>query len=158
MTYPSKILDYLRWETNIQKFTLQRCEHLYSKLKKDIVSLKLPTESQERLKIVTHSLSTHVDVYKNLGPTTNTFVEVMRKIKETIMGPDTWDDVKNKVIKEMTKSMFNFKEELKIKMLKVQYFKHPDIAGHLYDRHITSYGRIPWKDKVPLYFPKLFYA
>lgn len=31
MTYPFEIHDYLSWETNIQKFTLQRCENLYSK-------------------------------------------------------------------------------------------------------------------------------
>ena len=43
-------------------------------------------------------------------------------------------------------------------MLKVKYFKHPHIARYLYDRHLTTYGRIPWNDEVPLYFSKLFYA
>ena len=52
--------------------------------------------------------------------------------------------------------MFNFKEGLKRKMLKVQYFKHSDIAAHLYDRHLVAYGRHPWNDKVLLYFVKLF--
>ena len=54
--------------------------------------------------------------------------------------------------------MFNFKEGLKRKMLKVQYFKHPDIDGYLYDRHLVAYGSLPWKDKVLCYFSKLFYA
>ena len=54
--------------------------------------------------------------------------------------------------------MFNFKEGLKRKMLKAQYFKHPDIAGHLYDRHLTTYGILPWNDEVFLYFEKLFYV
>ena len=43
-------------------------------------------------------------------------------------------------------------------MLKVQYFKHPNIAGHLYDRHLAAYGRLPWNNDVLLYFSKLFYA
>ena len=40
----------------------------------------------------------------------------------------------------------------------MQYFKHPDIAHYLYDRHLAAYGRLPWNGEVPLYFAKLFYA
>ena len=54
--------------------------------------------------------------------------------------------------------MFNFKKGPKRKMLKVQYFKHLDIAHYLYDRHLVAYGRPSWNDEVPLYFEKLFYA
>ena len=82
----------------------------------------------------------------------------MKKRKETVMGPDKWEDVKQKVTKYVAKSMFNFKEGSKRKMLKVQYFKHPDIARYLYDRHIVAYGRLPWNDEVPVYFAQLFYA
>ena len=53
--------------------------------------------------------------------------------------------------------MFNFKQGLKQKMLKVQYFKHPEIAHHLYDRFLVSYGRLPWNDEVPHYFVRFFY-
>ena len=53
------------------------------------MALTLPAESRQILEIVTHSLSELVDVYLNLGPTTDTFVEVMRKIKEIVMGLDT---------------------------------------------------------------------
>ena len=105
-----------------------------------------------------HSLSTLVDVNKKLGPTTDTFVEVMRKRKETITGPDTWDDVKTRVTKEMEKSMFNFKEGPKRKMLKVKYFKHPNIAYRLSDRHLIAYRRLPWNDEALFYFAKLIYA
>ena len=97
-----------------------------------------------------------VNVYKNIGPTNDTFVQVMRKREETIMGPDKWEDVKQRVTKNMAKSMFNFKEGPKRKMLKVQYFKHPNIAHYLYDRHLAAYGRLPWNDKVPLYFSNCF--
>ena len=89
-----------------------------------------------------------------MGQTIDTFVEVMRKIKETVMGPDTWEVFKQIFTSEMTKSMFNFKEGLKINMVKVQYFKHPDIFGHFYDRNLAVYGRIPWNNEVPLYFEK----
>ena len=58
----------------------------------------------------------------------------------------------------MVKSMLNFKEGPKIKMLKVQYFKHLDIARYLYDRHLAAYGRLLWNDEVPVYFAQKFYA
>ena len=54
--------------------------------------------------------------------------------------------------------MFNFKEGPKRKMLKVQYFKHPEIAQHLYDILLASYGIFPWNDEVPHYFARFFYA
>ena len=83
----------------MQQCTLEMCQHIHAKLKRDLVALTLPVDIRQSLKIVTHSLSTLVDVYKNLGPTPDTFVEVMRKRKETMMGPDTWEDVKHRVIK-----------------------------------------------------------
>jgi hypothetical protein len=58
-----------------------------------------------------------------------------------VMGPDKWEVVKSRVSKEDAISMFNFKEGPKRKMLKVQYFKHPNIAGHLYNRFLAAYGK-----------------
>jgi hypothetical protein len=69
------------------------------------------------------------------------------------MGPDKWEAVKNRFPKEDTISMFNFKDGPKRKMLKVQYFKHPDIARHLYNRNLVAYGKFSWNDEVPHYFP-----
>ena len=74
------------------------------------------------------------------------------------MGPNRWVDVEKRVSKEDSISMFNFKEGPKRKMLKVQYFKHPEIAHHLYDRFLFSYVRFPWNDEVPHYFVRFFYA
>ena len=54
--------------------------------------------------------------------------------------------------------MFNFKEGPKQKMLKVQYFKNPKIAHHLYDRFLEAYHILPWNDEVPHYFVRFFYA
>ena len=122
------------------------------------MALTLLTESRQSLEIVTYSLGEIVNVYKKFGPTTDIFVEVMRKRKETVMGLDKWEDVKKRVTRDMAKSMFNFKEGPKIKMLKVQYFKHPNIAHYLYDRHLVAYGRLPWNDKVHVYFSQFFYA
>ena len=53
--------------------------------------------------------------------------------------------------------MFNYKEGPKRKMLKVQYFKLPDKAAYLYDRHLAAFGRLPWNDEVPVYFAQMFY-
>ena len=52
------------------------------------MALNLPAESRQSLEIVTHSLGELVPVYRKFGPTTHTFVEVMRKRKETVMGPE----------------------------------------------------------------------
>ena len=54
--------------------------------------------------------------------------------------------------------MFNFKEGLKRKAFKVQYFKHPELAHFLYDRFLAAYGWFPWNDEVPNYFARFFYA
>ena len=66
--------------------------------------------------------------------------------------------VKIRVSKEDAISMFNFKEQPKRKMLKVQYFKHPNIAGHLYNRFLAAYGTLSGNDEVPHYFSRIFYA
>ena len=72
------------------------------------------------------------------------------------MDPDKWVDVEKRVSKADIISMFNFKEGPKWKMLKVQYFKHPEIAHHLYDRLLAAYGIFPWNDEVPHYFEIFF--
>ena len=54
--------------------------------------------------------------------------------------------------------MFNFKEGLKRKALKVQYFKHPKLAHFLYDRFLAAYGQLPWNSEVPNSFAGFFYA
>jgi hypothetical protein len=48
--------------------------------------------------------------------------------------------------------MFKFKEGPKGNMLMVQYFKHPDFSGHLYNIFLMTYGKLSWKDEVPHYF------
>ena len=45
------------------------------------MSLKIPGKSQEILEVVTRYFSELVDVYLRLGPTADTFIEVMRKNK-----------------------------------------------------------------------------
>ena len=44
---------------------------------------------------------------------------MMRHSKEAVMGPDKWAEVNKMVTKEDAKSIFNFKEKPKRKMLKV---------------------------------------
>ena len=43
-------------------------------------------------------------------------------------------------------------------MLKVQYFKHPKLTHHIYDRFLAAYDRLPWNDEVPHYFVRFFYV
>jgi len=66
-TYPYDTPDELPWEANTQQCTLQRCIAHYSKLKKDLASLEFPVESRQSLEIIVHSLSSFLDIYKNLG-------------------------------------------------------------------------------------------
>ena len=60
------------------------------------MALNLPIESQQSLEIVTRSLGQLVDVYRKLGLTIDTFVDVMRKRKETVMGPNKWEVFKQR--------------------------------------------------------------
>ena len=66
--------------------------------------------------------------------------------------------LKTKLQKKWKKTMFNFKEGSKRKILKVKYFKKPNMAFHFYDRHLAAYGRLPRNDKISIYFENLFYA
>jgi len=157
-TYPSEVGDELPWEGNTEAMTLERCSGVKTRLENDLAVLELPLESKQSLQIVLHSLENFMDAYLKMGPTTDSFVDLMRRRKSEVMGPDKWDTVKNKVSKEDAISMFNFKEGPKRKMLKVQYFKHPHLAQHLYNRFLAAYGKLPWNDEVPHYFARHFFA
>ena len=104
------------------------------------------------------SLQKFIEVYEDLAPTTDGFVALMQRRKAGVMGLDKWVVVKERVTTDQANSMFNFKERLKKKALKVQYFKHPELAHFLYDRFLAAYGRLPWNDEVPSYFARFFYA
>jgi hypothetical protein len=93
-----------------------------------------------------------------MRPTTDSFVDLMKRRKSEVMGPDKWDTIKNRVSKEDTISMFNFKEGPKRKMMKVKYFKNPHFVGHLYNRFLAAYGKLSWNDEVPHYFARHFFA
>ena len=112
-------------------------------MKSDLELLNLPIESIQGLEIVLHSLGTFFDVYKNMGTTTNTIVDFLRKRKQMVMGPDKWPEVEKKVSKQQAISLFNFKEGPKWSILKVQYLKHPHITDHLYDHFLEAYLRFP---------------
>jgi hypothetical protein len=99
-----------------------------------------------------------MDAYQKMGPKTDNFIDLMRRRKSEVMGPDKWDIVKIKVSKENEISMFNLKNGPKRKMLKVKYFKHPNITKHFYNRFLAAYGKFSWNDEVPHYFAIHFYA
>jgi hypothetical protein len=118
------------------------------------VVLELPHEREQRLQIVLHSLEKIMNSYQKMGPTTGSFFDRMRWKKLEVMGPDKWEAIKNRVPKEDVISMFNFKEGPKHKMLKVQYFKHHDFVGHLYNIFLATYEKLPWNDEVQHYFAR----
>ena len=78
-TYPSKVGDELPWEGNIEAMTLERCSGVKKRLENDLAVLELPLESKQSLKIVFHSLENFMDAYQKMGPTTNSFVNLMRQ-------------------------------------------------------------------------------
>jgi hypothetical protein len=138
--------------------TLERCSGVKKRLENDLAVLELPLERKQSLQIILHSLEKFMDAYQKMGPTTGSFVDLMRQRKSEVMGSDKWDTVKNRVSKEDAISMFNFKEGPKWKMLKVQYFKHPHFVGHLYNIFLAAYGKLSWNDEVPHYFARHFFA
>jgi hypothetical protein len=90
--------------------TLERCSSVKSRLQNDLRCLNLSQESKQILEIVFHSLQKFMDAYQKMGPTTGSFIDLMRKKKSEMMGPDKWEVVKSRVSKENAISMFNFKE------------------------------------------------
>ena len=81
--------------------------------------------------MVLQSLQNFIEVYEDIGPTIDGFVVLMQRRKAQVMGLEKWVVVKERVTREQANSMFNFKEGLKHKALKVQYFKHLELA-HFY--------------------------
>jgi hypothetical protein len=78
-TYPSEVGDELPWEGNTEAMTLERCSGVKKRLENDLVVLELPLESKQSLQIVFHSLENFMDAYQKMGPTTDSFVDLMRR-------------------------------------------------------------------------------
>ena len=156
--YPSDIPDALPWENEEVSITLEQCTSHHKKLRDDLAILELPTKSQKILQILLEYLGKFIGAYRTIGPTTYCFIHLMRMRRAQVMGLNKWVDVEKRVSKAYAISMFNFKEGLKRKMLKMQYIKHPRIAYHLYDIFLAAYGRFPWNDEVTHYFVRFFYA
>ena len=154
--YPSYIPDALPWENEEVSITLEQCTTHHKKMRDDLAILELSTESRQSLQILLESLGKLIGAYRTIGPTTDCFIHLMRMRRAQVMGPNKWVDVEKRVSKADAISMFNFKGGVKQKMIKVQYFKHPKIAHHLYDRLLVAYGRFPWNDEVPHYFARFF--
>jgi hypothetical protein len=157
-TYHSDVGDELPWKGITEEMTLERCSCVKRRLENDLRSLGIPQKSKKSLEIVFHSLQKFMDAYQKMGPSTDSFIDLMRHRKSEVMGPDKWNAIKNKVSKENTISMFNFKDGPKRKMLKVKYFKNPNIAGHLYNRFLVAHEKLSWNDEVPHYFARHFFA
>jgi hypothetical protein len=75
--------------------------------------MDLPVERKQSLHILLHSFENFINVYKNLGPMPNTFIDLMRRRKQMVMGPDKLPKVEKRVSKYQARSLFNFKEGLK---------------------------------------------
>jgi hypothetical protein len=78
-TYPSEVGDKLPWEGNTEAMTLERCSGVKRRLENDLAFLELSLESKQSLQIVLHSLENFMDAYQNMGPTTDSFVDLMRQ-------------------------------------------------------------------------------
>jgi hypothetical protein len=78
MNYPSDVGGDIPCEGNVEAMTLQRCSSHHAKLKNDLRHMILHAESKQSLEIVLHSLQKKINVYQNLGPTSHTFIYLMR--------------------------------------------------------------------------------
>ena len=76
-TYLSYVSDEIPWEFHLPTFTLQCCTTHHEKLRGDLEQLDLQLESRQSLAIVLHFPGTFIDVYRNFGPTTNGFIDLM---------------------------------------------------------------------------------
>ena len=87
-TYPSEYGDELPWEGNTEAMTLERCSSVKKRLENDLAVLEIPLESKQSLQIVLNSLENFMDAYQKMGPTTDSFVDLMRRRKSEVIGPD----------------------------------------------------------------------
>jgi hypothetical protein len=87
-TYPSDVGDDIPWEGYTEAMTLERCSGVKNRLQNDLRCLDLPRESKKILEIVLHSLQNFMDAYQKMGPTTDSFIDLMRRLKSEVMGPD----------------------------------------------------------------------
>ena len=92
-TYPSEVGNELPWEGNTEEMTLEQCSSVKKRLENDLVVLELPLERKQSLQIVLHSLENFMDAYQKIGPTTDSFVDLMRRKNSEVMGPDKWETV-----------------------------------------------------------------
>jgi hypothetical protein len=77
-TYPSEVGDELPWEGNTKAMMLERCSGVKKRLENYLAVLELPLESKQSLQIVLHSLENFMDAYQKMGPSTDSFVNLMR--------------------------------------------------------------------------------
>ena len=75
--YPSDIPDVLPWENEDVSITLEQCTSHHKKLRDDLSSLELPTESRQSLQILMESLGNFIGAYRTIQPTTNCFIQLM---------------------------------------------------------------------------------
>jgi len=87
-TYPSNVGDELLWEGITNAMTLERCSGVKSRLKNYLRSLNICWENKQILEIVLYSLKNFMDVYQKMGLTIDSFINLMRRRKLEVMGPN----------------------------------------------------------------------
>ena len=81
-TYPSDLPKEIPCESGLQQMTLESCRAHYDKLQCDLSSLDLALENkQQSIDMVFQSLQKFIEVYEDLGPTTDGFVDLMHRRK-----------------------------------------------------------------------------
>ena len=75
--YPSDIRNDLRWENEEVSITLEQSIAHHKKLRDDLASLELPTESRQIFQILLESLGKFIGSYITLGTTTYCFIHLM---------------------------------------------------------------------------------
>ena len=81
MTYPLDLLEEIPWESGLQQMTLKSCRAHYDKMQNDLFSLDLAPENKQSIEMVLQSLQKFIEVYEDLGPTTDGFVALMQRRK-----------------------------------------------------------------------------
>ena len=100
MTYPLDLLEEIPWESELQQTTLESCRAHYDKLQNDLSILDLTPDNKQSIEMVLLSLQKFIEVYEDLGPTTDGFVVLMQRRKEEVTGLDKWAVMKERVTKE----------------------------------------------------------
>ena len=104
--HPRDIPKDIPWEENISLLTFDRMRENSMRFHNELESCNLSSPSQECLQIVLHNFDSLIETCHGVGLSTQFFFDLMHRRRSSIIGIHYYSEVKSRVTKEMTLSLF----------------------------------------------------